>query len=127
MRETNEYKQNIENILVNKLNEISDEKEKVEFLMEWFGFHCNGSYEPNEVHTIKIDVSDRICIDISEVGITVEDLLEKRLTNEQREELKSKMENLLMTQLEDYMFEFKSDFLDRFGIEVGYFQKINRD
>ena len=108
-----------DNNLMSQLNEISDEKKRVEFLMERLDFHTYPIHnESDEVDTIKIRVSGNVSLDVSDLGMTIQDLLDKRITDEQRDELTSKIEELLSSQLDDNLFSFDSNFLNRFGMKV---------
>lgn len=98
-----------ENDLMSRLNEKSDEAERVKFLQWYFDMDTCGRWnettrsqdysESDEVDTINIEISGRVSLDVSSLGMTIQDLLDKRITDEQRKELTSEIEELLSSQL----------------------------
>ena len=101
--------------LVEKLNDLSDVDEKESCITS--SLDCE--FDDGVVDYIGVDVDARMILDVSDVGITMEDIIDKNLTEEKLEELRDKAYREMDCYVSDLCGSFRSSFLERFGIELG--------
>ena len=99
--------------LVEKLNDLSD-VEKRDFITS--SLDCQ--FYDDVVGYIGVDVDGHMVLNVSNVGITMEDIIDKNLTEEKLEELRDSAYREMDKCIYDLCGEFSSSFLERFGIEL---------
>jgi len=102
--------------LVERLNDLSDVDEKESCITS--SLDCE--FDDDVVDYIGVDVDARMSVNISDVGITMEDIIDKNLTEEKLEELRDSAYRAMDCYVSDLCGSFSSLFLKRFGIELDW-------